>query len=928
MIDIKDISGNIRLSVPVSEKAVHKKELMKEDYVLLLFNTESIIAFQKGDNIESESKRYEIVDLTFPSDSDTGYNYELKFDSPEKKWSKRIFFYNRQNQKEKLWSLTSTLANFMELICSNLKTLGYKYNGLDYTYSIGSDVASTSLYLSFDSQNIFDALTDLAEKWETEWWVTDNIIHFGKCEFGTETDFEEGVNINGMTRSEGDSTSYVTRLYPFGSTRNIPTNYRLVTEGLVVEGVVEKRLMLPSPLDHIDAWENMADADIVEGVVAFDDVYPKRIGTISQIATKEYTNIDTDDDGKETVTKWNAYIFKDSSFAFAKSYILPGIELKVTFQTGILAGMEFDIANFNETDQTFEIKRNDTYGINLPNDTLKPSVNDTYVLSGYDASFVSDTLIPAAEQELLSVAKDYLAKKSIDTSVYDCPTNKIRVRGHVNGIYSEANVQDFEVGQKVFLKNLAFLKTGRSSRVYGYEKRLDDKFNCTYTVGESTKYSRIGKIEEEVKSITYKGQAYTGTSREMYLITKYDATKATDSNVYSALRAKTDFLSKTEQDIAQKLIIFLEGLISDDIKSQKYTSGALGEGMRFWMQDGKSYGELDNLTVRMKTIFRELVIEKLSHVGGELVSSPGRMKCVRVEEQTNVYRCYFDRGTDLEVYNEFVVNDQARCQVFTSAGQKYYWRLVVAVGDDYIDLSKTDCDGTGVPTAGDDIVQLGNRSDSTRQNAQILSSYGPDAPSHKQYSGIHSYNLSGCELNVTSSKGNKLIGDLSVLSGGKKVRVPADRGVWSEGMVCNYYDRVSNKGALWLCVIEEGTTTTEEPSTLSEDWQKQVSEGGTGYRIEKLATLGYEFYREHQVYNHTLAVRVYFNEEDITETLNIQRFKWSRVSENTDGDPTWNELHANSGYKIEITGADLAGDTFFTLQFYDVTSNKILTTKF
>jgi len=565
MIDIKDISGNIKLSVPVSEKAVHKKELMKEDYILLTFNTRNIVDFNKGDNIEYEGKRYEIVTLSFPTETDNGYEYELKFDSLEKKWSNKILFYNRQYQKEKAWSLTSTLADFLEIVCANLKALGYKYNGLDYTYSISSDVASTSLYLSFDGQNIFDALTDLAEKWETEWWVTDNIIHFGKCEFGSEVMFEEGVNINGMTRSEGDSTSYVTRLYPFGSTRNIPSSYRPSTEGIVVEGVVEKRLMLPSGIDHIDAWENMSDADAVDGVVAFDDVYPKRVGTISEVTTKPCTNTDTGEDGKETITKWNAYVFKDSDFIFAKSYILPNVELKISFQSGSLAGMEFVIANFNETDQTFEIKRNDTYGINLPNDTLKPSVGDSYVLSGYDTSFVNDTLIPAAEQELLSVARDYLAKKSIDTSVYDCPTNKIRVRGIVDGIYSDSNVQDFEVGQKVFLKNSIFLKNGRSSRVYGYEKKLDDKFDCTYTVGESTKYSRIGKIEDEVKSITYKGQSFTGNSGNgIYLITKYDDTRASDSNAFSALRSKAEFLSKKEAGIAEEIITFLKGIKLSD----------------------------------------------------------------------------------------------------------------------------------------------------------------------------------------------------------------------------------------------------------------------------------------------------------------------------------------------------------------------------
>jgi len=139
----------------------------------------------------------------------------------------------------------------------------------------------------------------------------------------------------------------------------------------------------------------------------------------------------------------------------------------------------------------------------------------------------------------------------------------------------------------------------------------------------------------------------------------------------------------------------------------------------------------------MKAVFKELIIESLRHIGGELVLSPARMKCVRVEEQDDAYRCYFDRGGAnesgrYEVEQEFTVGAQARCQVFTGSGQKYYWRLVTAVGDDYIDLSKTDCDtGSDLPESGDDICQLGHRGDESGMNAIVLSAYGPDAPSYK-----------------------------------------------------------------------------------------------------------------------------------------------------------------------------------------------------
>ena len=119
-----------------------------------------------------------------------------------------------------------------------------------------------------------------------------------------------------------------------------------------------------------------------------------------------------------------------------------------------------------------------------------------------------------------------------------------------------------------------------------------------------------------------------------------------------------------------------------------------------------------------------------------------------------------------EVEQEFTVGAQARCQVFTGSGQKYYWRLVTAVGDDYIDLSKTDCDtGSDLPESGDDICQLGHRGDESGMNAIVLSAYGPDAPSYKQYAYIDSYSLAGKEVSVTSPKGNRYVGDFILKTG-------------------------------------------------------------------------------------------------------------------------------------------------------------------
>ncbi|MFR9500864.1 MAG: collagen-like protein [Rikenellaceae bacterium] len=157
------------------------------------------------------------------------------------------------------------------------------------------------------------------------------------------------------------------------------------------------------------------------------------------------------------------------------------------------------------------------------------------------------------------------------------------------------------------------------------------------------------------------------------------------------------------------------------------------------------------------------MIQELKNVGGAISLSPASIVCSKVEELETSYKCYFSTSDgDRTVYNTFEVDDQAKRQTFNvSAGtsedvsNEYYWRLVTEVGENYICLSKSDCDtGSTEPKAGDEIVQMGNRSNQERQGVIVLSAYGEGSPSLKFYKGINSYSLQGKEfinLNQTDS---------------------------------------------------------------------------------------------------------------------------------------------------------------------------------
>ena len=567
--DIKDISGNTLLAILPNEGCKRKFMLMKEDYITLKFSLKNPIYFKLGSYVDCDFGLFEVCDLQKPTfnTNTAGYDYELRLDAHYWKWKNKIFKYTPETAgQEASWNLTASLDVHAGIVLRNLKALGYKYKGQDFVFSIDSTVENKSQLMSYDNINILDACFEMAKKWDCECWITENIIHFGRCEFGDAVNFEIGKNVDDMSRSDSQST-YATRIYAFGSTKNIPANYRPVDESLVVNGVVQRRLMLPAGTPYIDAYPNMSTEEAIEQVVVFDDVHPRRVGTMSDITTHEYTDTIKEEGKPDVVTRWNAYRFKDSGITFSKDYILPGEELKITFQSGKLNGMVFAVTfdPENKDEQLWEIVRNEDYGRKLPGDVLVPENGDKYVLSGWDSTKIAELgLVSAAEQELKEKTEKYAAKSKIDPSTYGCTMMS-------DDAYREDGVHIlYSAGQKVNLINKAYFENGRRSRVIGFEFNLDKPFDSPiYTVGETAAYSRIGELEEKIDSVTLQGQTYVGGGGSgVYVIKRNDSTPATDSNVFSALRSLGMFLRKDQPDSTDHLTGFNAGITIGESKKQ------------------------------------------------------------------------------------------------------------------------------------------------------------------------------------------------------------------------------------------------------------------------------------------------------------------------------------------------------------------------
>lgn len=861
-IDIKDISGAIQLTTLINEGCKRKFTLMKEDYIMLKFSLENPIYFKLGSYVECNFGLFEMCDLQKPAfnTNTAGYDYELRLDAYYWKWKNKIFKYTPETTgQEASWNLTAPLDVQAGIVLRNLKALGYTYKGQDFVFSIDSTVENKSQLMSYDNINILDACFEMAKKWDCECWVTENIIHFGRCESGDAVDFEIGKNVQEMSQSESRST-YATRIYAFGSTKNIPSDYRPVDETVVVNGVVQRRLMLPEGTPYIDAYPDMTTEEAVEQVVIFDEVYPRRTGIMSDVTTIEVTDKVENEDGTTTEEKWNAYRFRDTGVNFSEKYILPGQELRIRFASGLLNGLEFAVkfnpegkpekledGGWNPEAQLWEIVRNEDYGRPLPGDVLFPQDGDEYVLSGWDSTKITELgLVGAAEQELKEKTEKYAAKSKIDPSTYGCTMMS-------NDAYREDGVHNFYgIGQKVNLINKAYFENGRQSRVIGFEFNLDYSFDSpVYTVGETAAYSRIGELEEKVESLTLKGQTYTGDGGSgVYVIGSHDSTPATDHNVYSALRSLIMFMRKDTEERTGFLLSLLGGTVIK--KYAKFGDFVTGVSGGYIGEDARA--ELEALVLRSSLSVPELRFNRQTYFEGYNTISPGGGLKIKsfVANSDGSYTVTPDLedGVPLGQKPDDILlgfwHDKSVTTGDFIGFRKIQYRITSADYDEKTFVMVPRPGYEFVPHNEMRLGQTGNFTDKERQTYIIIdvrdgnccitlvdnaNTWDPEPAQMKSWFG----KKKGMTINgINCDRFSAVLQDI-IMTGlifqideitGSTVRVPIDFPSWEPGRKYAYYSRVPHNGSTWLCVNDKGTIS--EPSENNPDWLVSAAKGDKG----------------------------------------------------------------------------------------------------
>ena len=746
-LKIYDKQGLVKMVVSPDGSSQWNHEIGVENVVTVNFTTWEYFVMEVGFYILVEGVQFRLKSEYKPKHVDNRkYTYNLKFYGREHDMQDILFCRLNQSDDdfESVFAYDCTPMELLQKVVDNMNR-----NSDGIVWKAGEAVPANRKTINFNGLYCWDALSEGARAFETEWWMDGEYLNLSKCLRGEYVSLGYGQGLrNGLTQNENStSAKWFTRLIPVGSSRNIDRNkYGYST------------LQLPGREKYIDINTQQGLKEYREES-AFSEIYPHREGSISSVRSELKTNEETGD-----FTVW--YV-KDESLPFnPDEYMIPNEVIDMTFNTGSLAGKEFEV-NWNADTREFEIiNQYPDDNTQIPGGNLVPKSGDKYVLTNIS---MPDEYIKAAEEQYKEAVDLYIEEYAKDISIYS---------GNTDYIYVDKNNIPLQIGQRVVLISEQYFDSGRmESRITRLSRKLnnlgDASFDCSNAVSSTWKSNVDSSLNQLQFSVA---QEMAKTIIDILKVG--DSKEPSNYNVFSALRTLNTFLRKDKDDRSKGKIASDKGFEAGD-----FVNGATGVAI-YKNSKGQWVVETDNLNVRRKFSANEVEIQSTEHIGGQSILTPARMIVELVDIMDDRYRCLF-RKKDADgniVRNQWKEGDLALCNTFNlelqadgTTGNHYYWREVVGVSDDsysdefhYVDLSiESGALGSSLPKVGDKVVQLGycKDDDPDRQNAIIIAGAGVGSPYIQIFEGIHTFELP--EPEQLKPGDNRLSGVLQIKAGSK-----------------------------------------------------------------------------------------------------------------------------------------------------------------
>ncbi|WP_299089122.1 hypothetical protein [uncultured Bacteroides sp.] len=503
-LKIYNQSGELKLTVSTSSSSTWNTELMTENAVSASFTHPFYVPLEVNDYVLLSGIKFSINKEYKPKQKSTQeYSYSVKFYGPEHDAQRVMYLNLTDGQYDVQFSLDGSPREHLKKWVDNMNRIYGRE-----VWSIGDVVAAPNQTIEYNNQSCWDALASIAEAFETEWWADGFTMNLSRCERGERVSLGYMQGLTSLTQSENSNdVKFFTRLIPLGSTKNIDRSRYGYS-----------RLQLPDKSTYVDRNTQYGLYEYVEEAV-FAEIFPHYTGTVTSVRTEEKTG----EDGKP----FTVYYFKDAGMTFdpsSKDNEIGGLVKQVSFQTGDLAGRDFE-ANYNSATKEWEIIN--TYpsdDVQIPGGNLIPRAGDTYIPWNFRMPVEYET---QAELDYKAAVDDYLAKYSEDVSKYG---------GDTDYIYIDKNSVALVLGQNVrLLSGEYFGEIGyRDSRMTKVVRKLDNlsvaTIECSNQVGKGWKT----QVDSSINELKY----VVGQKEETVLdiLKSWDGREITDYRVLSGLR--------------------------------------------------------------------------------------------------------------------------------------------------------------------------------------------------------------------------------------------------------------------------------------------------------------------------------------------------------------------------------------------------------
>ena len=703
--------GRLKLSVAPGDNGACSCGIQEESILAVSFTAFECIALEVYDYADFEGRRYWILERYLPQmNARREWTYSIRMSGAEG-LAGQTLMVNPEDDDNPVLTLSAPAREHAALIVANMN----RRTGTT-EWKVGEVVVSEYIDIEYTGKYASDALSELSAAAKTEWWFDGMTLNISRCEFGECIPLSYGNGlIRNISRNIAEGVKFFTRLFPVGSSRNIdPDKYG------------HSRLQLPDGIRYV---EQDTDLGIIEHFEqeAFERIFPRRIGTVGVVRHEERIG----EDGKP----FTVWYFTDPEIPFdPNQYEIGGLVKRVTFQSGELLGREFEV-NYDSQKKEFEIITQWPYDddMQLPSEPLIPASGDEYVLWNIS---MPESYYPAAEQEFKTAVDAFISENRKDVSVFQAQTDFTVI---------DQRALDLRPGQRIRLESAEYFPdTGfRETRIVSISRSVVRPGSMTLKMSDVLSTGRISRIESNIASVERLTKQVSSEFPD--IIRSWEETPASDTTLYSSRKSEREFLNKRRGGTVEADVIFDKDItIGGSVVSKDFRQGDFsGSGFGAYRDgNGNAVLEADILKIRKEAIFNEAVINQVTFRVGATVFSNGGCEITRVEELETAFRCYYDNKEGRR-YSGLTTGDQVRCQRYDPTQHaiiKYYWRLVTAVGEDYVELSKSDADGSASPEAGDEIAQFGNRSDITRQSAIVIDPL--DGGSVEVYAHIDAYSLS------------------------------------------------------------------------------------------------------------------------------------------------------------------------------------------